>query len=158
EFTVDLEKLTGVKHKDDSKGILQGTWEFRAKIPRHPKENTAEDHHVSDPPTPVLVLDKKLRVLLFASGPSRDYQFSRVMFDREVQDKRVDMSVLLQAAVGAEDVDQDVPGQRLLTRFPDQLGKVDPESRYTNLKEYDVIISYDADWIKVAQQNPQSIE
>ncbi len=157
EFQVDLEKLTGIKAKEDEKGLLQGTWEFVAKIPRHARETGSAAEHVSDPATPVLVLDRKLRVLLFASGPSRDYQFARTMFYREVMDKRVDMSILLQTA-GREDVDQDVDGQRLLTRFPDQLGKVDPENKYTNLKEYDVVISFDADWIKLAQDNPESIQ
>ena len=54
-------------------------------------------------------------------------------------------------------MDQSVDGQRLLTRFPDQLGKVDAENKYTNLKEYDVVIAFDADWIKLAQTSPESI-
>ncbi len=148
EFTVDLAKLTGIDPKDDPKALLQGTWEFVARVPRDPREATSKAEHVSDPPTNVLVLDKKLRVLLFASGPSRDYQFARNQFYREVLAKRMELSIYLQAA-GHEDVDQDVEGHRLLTRFPDKLGKVDPEDKYTNLKEYDVILAFDADWMKL---------
>ena len=77
EFQVDLAKLTGVNPKDDEKAVLQGDMGVHRRIPRHPRETSGKPEHVSDPPTPVLVLDKKLRVLLFAGGPSRDYQFAR---------------------------------------------------------------------------------
>ncbi|MCI0457401.1 MAG: hypothetical protein L0Z62_10570 [Gemmataceae bacterium] len=159
EYSVDLEKLTGVKHKTDTKKVLEGTWEFVAKIPRNPREVMEEAEHVSKPATSVLVQDRKLRVLLFASGPSRDYQFARTMFAREVDDKRVELSVFLQSA-GTEDVNQDVDGSRLLSRFPDQpIDKpADPGSPYTHLKAYDVVISFDADWIKVAQTSPQALD
>src|SRR5262249_34917632 len=84
-FQVDLAKLTGINPKEDPKALLQGTWEFTARIPRHKKEATGKAEHVNDPPTPVLVLDKRLRVLLFASGPSRDYQGARDRFAQEVR-------------------------------------------------------------------------
>src|SRR5262249_38883881 len=121
------------------------------------KEATGKAEHVNDPPTPVLVLDKRLRVLLFSSGPSRDYQFARNQFYREVLDKRMDLSIYLQAA-GHEDVDQDVEGQRLLTRFPDKLGKVDAEDKYLNLKEYDVVVAYDADWLALDRNQLQLLK
>ncbi len=157
EFQVDLAKLTGVNPKDDPQAKLQGTWEFTAHIPRHPRESSAKAEHVTDPPAQVQVLDKKLRVLLVASGPSRDYQFARNQFYREVLDKRMDLSIYLQTA-GREDVDQDVEGQRLLYNFPDKLGKVEPEDRYSNLREYDVIVAIDVDWMKVVQNTPKALE
>jgi hypothetical protein len=157
EFQVDLAKLTGINPKDDTQGRLQGTWEFRAHIPRHPREAGSKPEHVTDPPAQVLVLDKKLRVLLVSSGPSRDYQFARNQFYREVLDKRMDLSIYLQSA-GREDVDQDVEGQRLLYNFPDKLGKVEPEDRYSNLKEYDVVVAIDVDWMKVVQTTPKALE
>ena len=157
EFEVDLEALTGVKAKEDPQGRLQGTWEFTAEIPRHPREAGGKEIHVNDPPTPVQVIDKRLRVLLVASGPNRDYQFARRQFSSEVEAKRMELSIYLQAA-GNEDVNQDVEGERLLTRFPDRLGKVEPEERYTNLKEYDVILAFDVDWMKVIQTTPKALE
>jgi hypothetical protein len=157
EFTVDLAKLTGINPKEDPEGRLQGTWEFTAHIPRHPREAAAKEQHVTDPPAQVRVLDKKLRVLLVSSGPSRDYQFARNQFYREVLDKRMELSIYLQNA-GKEDVDQDVEGQRLLFSFPDKLGKVEPEERYNNLKEYDVIIAFDVDWTKIVQTTPKALE
>ncbi|HEV3025278.1 MAG TPA: hypothetical protein VGX76_22560, partial [Pirellulales bacterium] len=53
------------------------------------------------------------------------------------------MSVFLQT--GREDnVDQDVESERLLSRFPDTLGPA--KEKYMSLNDYDVIISFDADW------------
>jgi hypothetical protein len=161
-FPVDLKKLTGAdpKNEAESKAKLQGTWEFTAHIPRHALETKGDKaEHVNDPPTNVVVLDKKLRILLVSSGPSRDYQFMKNQFVREVEDKRMDLSLYLQTAADVEkDVDQDVEGQRLLTRFPDKFGKVEPEERYTNLKEYDVIIAVDVDWMKIMQETPKGLE
>ena len=85
----------------------KATWQFVAKVPRHPREPFPKAEHVSDPPTEVLVQKQKLRVLLFAGGPTREYQFVRTILYREVLEKRIELSVLLQT--GREDhVDQDV--------------------------------------------------
>jgi hypothetical protein len=162
-FDVDLKKITGIdpKNETESKTKLQGTWAFTAHIPRHPLESKSDKaEHVNDPPTNVVILDKKLRILLVSSGPSRDYQFMRNQFYREVEDKRMDLSIYLQTAADSElkDVNQDVEGQRLLTRFPDKFGKVEPEERYTNLKEYDVVVAMDVDWMKIMQETPQALE
>ena len=67
-----------------------------------------------------MVNDSTLRVLLFASGPSRDYQFVRTLMAREVDAKRAKLSVYLQTAKGLEDVSQDVDGSHLLNDFPEQ--------------------------------------
>jgi hypothetical protein len=143
EFEIDIQALRGVRAQDDKTSELEGTWQFTAKVPRHPREAFAKAEHVSTPPTRVLVQKKKLRVLLFAGSPGRDYQFVRTLLYREVTEKRIDMSVYLQT--GREDhVDQDVESDRLLSHFPDSLEP--SKEKYMSLSDYDVIIAFDADW------------
>jgi hypothetical protein len=143
EFEIDLQELRGLKSVDDVNGDLEGTWQFIAKVPRHAREAFEKAEHVSEPPTRVLVQKKKLRILLFAGGPGRDYQFVRTLLYREVNEKRIEMSIFLQT--GHEDhVDQDVESDRLLARFPDTLGP--SKEKYMSLNDYDVIVAFDADW------------
>jgi hypothetical protein len=145
EFEIDMQERTGIKVDSESAGELEGTWQFVAKVPRHPREAFAKEWHVSDPPTRVLVQKRKLRVLLFAGGPSREYQFVRTLFYREVLEKRMDLAIYLQT--GKEDnVDQDVDSEWLLTHFPDKLGPDDPRDKHSSLSEYDVILAFDPDW------------
>lgn len=143
EFEIDLQELRGLKSVDDKEGDLEGTWQFVARVPRNPREAFAKAEHVSEPPTRVLVQKKKLRILLFAGGAGRDYQFVRTLLYREVNEKRIEMSVYLQT--GREDhVDQDVESDRLLARFPDTLGP--SKEKYMSLNDYDVIVAFDPDW------------
>jgi len=142
-----------------AKQKLQGEWKFYAKVPRDKREavNKEEPFHVTAPKS-VFVNDSVLRVLLFSSGPSRDYQFVRTLLAREVDAKKAQLSIYLQTAKGLDDVNQDVDGSRLLHDFPNKLergkagkdgkGKDDPAKvgDPMNLKSYDVIIAFDPDW------------
>jgi hypothetical protein len=159
EFEIDVRKARGIKEGDTSKDdLVEGTWEFRAKVPRHRLEPFAEAEHVSKRPARVLVQKRKLRVLLFASGPGRDYQFLRTLLYREVQEKRMELSIYLQTAA-EKDVDQDVEAQRLLTDFPSRLGADGPKTRpYYSLSDYDVIIAFDPDWSKLDKQQLKLLE
>jgi hypothetical protein len=153
EFEIDMRKERGIEKGDESKdNLVEGTWEFRAKVPRNRLEAFADAEHVSKRPARVAVQKRKLRVLLFASGPGRDYQFLRTLLFREVQEKRMELSVYLQSA-GEKNVDQDVESQRLLTDFPSRLGVDDPKARpYYSLSDYDVIIAFDPDWSKLDKE------
>jgi len=146
EFIIDVQALKKIKAAKDEAGLLEGTWEFVAKVPRHPNEAFPKAEHVSDPPTHVLIQKRRLRVLLFAGGPNRDYQFVRTLLYREVLDKRVDLAIYLQTGKGTEDINQDVESEWLLTHFPDKLGPDDPRDKHSSLNEYDVIIAFDPDW------------
>src|SRR5262249_44183664 len=59
-------------------------------------------------------------------------------------EKRVEMSVLLQTGRDEKNIDQDVEADRLLSRFPDQLGV--GKEKNMSLSDYDVIIAIDPDW------------
>lgn len=145
EFEVDLQQLRGIKAGSEKSRDLEGEWEIVARVPRNTRESFAEPEHISDPPTRVLVQNKELRVLLFAGGPTRDYQFLRTLLFREVQEKRMELSVYLQTGK-EEGVDQDVAGERLLSHFPNRLGQDDPSDKYSSLNMYDVLIAIDPDW------------
>jgi len=156
EYEIDLQELKQIKAKDDSAGELEGTWQFTAKVPRHPREVFPKAEHVSDPPTQVLVQKRKLRILLFAGGPNHDYQFLRTVLHRESLEHRVELSVLLQTG-RADHVEQDVEKERMLIAFPDRLAE-DPANKYMSLSEYDVVIAIDPDWRELDENQAKMLK
>jgi hypothetical protein len=147
EFPVDVQDLKKIQAGSDKEAELEGTWQFVAKVPRNPREaQFTKPEHVTDPPVEVLVMKRKLRVLLFAGGPTREYQFLRTLLYREVLEKRLEMSVYLQSGK-EEQVDQDVESERLLHAFPNKIGADEPNEKYLSLSDYDVILAVDPDWL-----------
>src|ERR1700722_1009309 len=61
---------------------------------------------------------KKLRVMLYAGGPTREYQFVRNLFVAEQQAQRAELFLHLKGAAADNDVDAD----HVLKEFPDRLG------------------------------------
>ena len=126
---------------------LEGEWHFVAKVPRDPKEAFPEPFHVTQP-VKVQVQERPLRVLLFAGGATREYQFLRTVIYRETIEKRMEMSILLQSGKDI-DIDQDVDVERMLLEFPAKIGPNDPGQKFMSLSDYDVIIAFDPDWSKL---------
>ncbi|MCX7700272.1 MAG: VWA domain-containing protein [Gemmataceae bacterium] len=131
--------------------LLEGEWNFVVRIPRDEQEAFLEREHRSDA-TPVQIIKKPLRVLLFAAGAERDFQFVRQILVREKDQKRAELSVFVQN-LGRDGRDvQDVEPERRLNRFPHTLlvgeaaAQLDPKEKYYNLDQYDVIIAFDPDW------------
>ncbi|MEQ8848428.1 vWA domain-containing protein [Botrimarina sp.] len=81
----------------------------------------------------VELIDQPTRVLLAASGPSRDYRFLR---DQLFRDDQFEADVLLQSAAGA--ITQDA--NRVLDAFPTTADELDP---------YDAVVAIDVDWRRV---------
>jgi RNA polymerase sigma factor (sigma-70 family) len=99
------------------------------------------------------------RILLFAGGASREYQFLRAFLTREVERKRAELAIHLQGkTVG---VVQDVPPERFLDHFPTRFAssddKDDPKLRVDNLANYDVIIAFDPDWMQLTTDQVRSL-
>lgn len=93
--------------------------------------------------------EKPLRVLLAASGATREYQFTRTMLANEVAAGRAELSICLQGKqrVG---VVQDVISERMLKSFPDKLESGgNDEAKYSRLGNYDLIIAFDFDWTEL---------
>jgi hypothetical protein len=133
---------------------LVGEWKLVARVPRDRRETFAAKDHLSEPVS-VNVVKKPIRVLLFAGGPTRDYQFVRNLFVRESDRKRAELSICLQIA--RPEIVQDVPADRLLKHFPNYLTSPDapqqsPEERYYNLGQYDLIIAFDPDWTQLSPE------
>ena len=127
---------------------------FVARVPRDKSEIALDKEHKRGP-VEMRVMDKPLRVLLVASGPMRDYQFVRTLFVRETERKRAELAILLQNPPGKTErrpgVVQDIPPEKLLTRFPDLFDSatVDPNEKIYDLASYDVIVAFDPDWKQV---------
>lgn len=99
-----------------------------------------EDKDVSDNQreVDVEVVDRKNRVLLFAGGPTREYQFLRNMLRRSELAKSGDMTVDVLLQTAAPGISQDAG--EILDEFPRTLPQ---------LAEYDTIVAFDPDWQKL---------
>jgi hypothetical protein len=132
-----------------------GEWKFVAKVMKDKREVFDKKEHRSDPAS-LHVVKRPLRVLLFASAPTREYHFVRTFFVRETQKKRADVSVYLQPAPGRNDVRdgvvQDVPKEQVLKVFPTTFtdeGDTAEGNKFLNLGMYDLIVAFDPDWTRL---------
>ena len=100
--------------------------------------NPADNQQEAD----VEIVDRKTRVLLYAGGPTREYQFLRNQLRRD-RDTIVD--VLLET--GAMGISQDA--HEILEVFPNDA---------QTLFAYDAIVAFDPDWRKLSAQQQELIE
>jgi hypothetical protein len=90
-----------------------------------------------------------LRVLLFAGGPTREYQLLRALLVRETERKRVELSIHLQPSSSKakrSGVLQDVPAERQLEAFP------------TKLEAYDALVAFDPDWTRLSDEMQSALQ
>ncbi|MDR3234781.1 MAG: VWA domain-containing protein [Planctomycetaceae bacterium] len=91
----------------------------------------------------VNAVDRKDRILLFASAPSRDYQFICAQIDR---DKTMSADVLpgwQKSAAVSQNAD------KILTTFP---------ATRAEMSQYDVLMAFDADWRELSPQQIEVLE
>jgi hypothetical protein len=88
------------------------------------------------------IVERKNTVLLFAGGPTREYQFLRNQLKRD-RDSVVD--VYLQT--GLEGISQDA--RKILDSFPGTLQE---------LAEYDTIVAFDPDWRELNAEQTQALD
>ncbi|MCZ2343686.1 MAG: hypothetical protein LC104_18110 [Bacteroidales bacterium] len=168
EFVIDPEAvpelLTEASKKiGKNRQLKQGEWHLVARIARDRREIFSEPFHAS-PPRALQVIDKPIRVLLFAGGPSREYLTLLPLFVREVDAKRAELSVCLQTEGGREGTAvQSVPPERLLNKFPTRLDTTNkatdrPEDKYYNLNEYDLIVAFDPDWSELSEDQIKNLQ
>ncbi len=116
-----------------------GEWTYDVKlIP--PQEDSTPTDNGSD--TLVRVIEPKYKVLTIAGGPTREYQFVRNMLFRE---KTVQSHVFLQT--GSVGMSQEA--HQLLEDFPNTI---------TEMAEYDCVIAFDADWMKLRPAQLETLE
>ncbi len=140
--------------------LIEGEWNFVPRVAKDRAEIFAGKEHTREPVV-VKVIKRPMRVLLFTSVASREYQFVRSMMVREADKKRVELSIYLQGIPGQNrrtGVVQDVPPERMLTRFPDRLDTKDNEDRVYNLANYDVVVAFDPDWTELSKEQSALVE
>ncbi|HEV3257764.1 MAG TPA: hypothetical protein VG013_12840, partial [Gemmataceae bacterium] len=161
EFQIDPAQVPAELRKPgDSSAkpeLEEGEYKIRARVPKDKEEVFKDKEHVSDAAT-VNVVKRPIRVLLFASAPTREYQFLRTLFVRETDRQRADLSICLQLA--RENIVQDVPQAQLLKQFPTTFGDVDGKSddKYDNLALYDVVVAFDPDWTQLTPEQMSMLE
>ncbi|HTU27249.1 MAG TPA: VWA domain-containing protein, partial [Pirellulales bacterium] len=104
----------------------------------------AEDRSAADnvQEVDVEIVDRKTKVLLFASGPTREYIFLRNQLRR---DQEMVVDVLLQS--GQKGISQD--SHEILAAFP---------SDAKDLFEYDAIVAFDPDWLALDDSQVELLE
>jgi len=166
DFVIDPTKLPEALTDASTDGsgkrkMKQGPWSVVARIAKDRREVFAGKEHIRER-SGIQILSRPLRVLLVTSGPMREYQTLRTMLVREVQANRAELSILMQSESGSKgEVVQDVPPERMLTRFPnllDTAGKTDIENKFYNLNEYDLIIAFDPDWGEMTEDTIKNLQ
>jgi hypothetical protein len=145
---VDLKAFPGVRKWEIAPTLPDAELRFRARVPKDSQEIFGFKDHVSDPAS-MVVQKKPLRVLLFASAATHEYQFVQAMLVRDMTKQRVKVASYLQMPPGrTEPREGIVQDAQLLHKFPDQIDRKfagDDEKLY-DLSEYDVIVAFDPDW------------
>lgn len=140
EQTVTIESeddLTTATFELDPKSV--GEWTYLVKVV--PLSGDVDERDDSQT-TEIAVIERKNRVLIFAGGPTREYQFVRNLLFR---DRDVESHVLLQT--GRAGISQEA--QRIITEFP---------ADRPALAQYDAVLAFDADWTKVSDAQVQALE
>ena len=107
-----------------------GQWRIGVRLPIDPEELRTDDNTFG---ATIEVMDRRTKMLLFASGPTREFRFLRTLLYR---DDSVETSVLLQSARRAIAQDAD----HVLSEFPKER---------EDLFGYDVIVAFDPDWARL---------
>ena len=107
-----------------------GSFIYQLRLAAPPDDGNPRDNQRE---AEVDVVERKTRVLLFASGPMRDYQYLRNQLYR---DRTMTVDVLLQTALPG--ISQEA--NEILDDFPST-----PEQLY----QYDCIVAFDPDWTEL---------
>ncbi len=116
-----------------------GTFVFQLRVKAPPDDGNSRDNSRE---AEIEIIDRKTHVLLFASGPMRDYQFLRNQLHR---DSSMITDIYLQTAQPG--ISQDA--NKILDHFPNT-----PEELY----QYDCIVAFDPDWTKLDANQVELVE
>lgn len=130
-------ELTSAKFELEPKAV--GEWTYLVKVLPLSEDVDERDNAQQ---TAVTVIERKNRVLIFAGGPTREYQFVRNLLYR---DRDVESHVLLQT--GQAGISQEA--QQVIDEFP---------ADRTALSQYDAVLAFDPDWTRVSDAQVQALE
>ncbi len=128
-----------VELKFEQTPTVAGAVEFylRARTGGGVRELTGDDNERRKT---VNVIDRKMKVLIVAGGPMRDYSFVRNMLYRH---KAVDVDVWLQTVIPTTAGQVSQESNTLLTAFP---------ATAAELFGYDVVLAFDPDWSRLGEE------
>jgi hypothetical protein len=116
-----------------------GSFIYQLRLITPPDDGNARDNQRE---AEVDVVERKTRVLLFASGPMRDYQYLRNQLFR---DRTMTVDVLLQIAQPG--ISQEA--NEILDQFP---------TTAEQLYEYDCLVAFDPDWTELDIEQVELLE
>ena len=116
-----------------------GIYRLSVEVLAPEEDTTPEDNRQQ---TEVHAVDRKDRVLLFTSAPTRDYQFFCAQIYR---DQTMEVDVYLPWAQPGISQSAD----RILDRFP---------SSRSEMAEYDIVIAFDPDWRELSPEQVDILE
>jgi hypothetical protein len=116
-----------------------GSFVYQLRVMPPPDDSNPRDNQRE---AEVEVVERKTRVLLFASGPMRDYQYLRNQLFR---DRTMTVDVLLQTAQPG--ISQEA--NEILDRFP-----TTPEELF----QYDCVVAFDPDWTELDIEQVELLE
>ncbi|HEX2475796.1 MAG TPA: vWA domain-containing protein [Lacipirellulaceae bacterium] len=116
-----------------------GSFVYQLRLITPPDDGNARDNQRE---AEVDVVERKTRVLLFASGPMRDYQYLRNQLFR---DRTMTVDVLLQIAQPG--ISQEA--NEILDRFP---------TTAEQLYQYDCLVAFDPDWTELDIEQVELLE
>jgi hypothetical protein len=121
---------------------------FSLRVKAPPEDSNASDDQQD---VDIEIVDRKTKVLLIASGPTREYIFLSNLLQRatkpngEANEKEMIVDVWLQSA--ADNVSQDA--NKILAQFP---------SNPQELFDYDCIVAFDPNWRKLSSADVELLE
>lgn len=116
-----------------------GTFVYQLRLVPPPDDGNAADNGRE---AEVVIVERKTKVLLFAGGPMRDYQYLRNQLYR---DPTMTVDVLLQTAQPG--ISQDA--HEILDAFPESAEE---------LFQYDCLVAFDPDWAALAADQIELVE
>lgn len=116
-----------------------GRLELEARVAAPPDDQYGDDNRRT---AEMEIVDSKARVLLLASGATRDYRFLRNQLRR---DRHVTVDVLLQGSQPGISQDADT----ILANFP---------TSKEDLFKYDCIVAFDPDWLRLDDKQIDLLE
>lgn len=116
-----------------------GKYRLILRIVAPPEDHMDEDNVVE---TEIEIVDRKDRVLIYAGGPGRDYQFllSQIHRDKSMQ---VDVYIPWAASGASQSADT------ILPLFPQSFAEIAP---------YDCIVAFDPDWSELSSEEISALE
>ncbi len=147
-------KQTSFEFRTEPEGVGKYLYTLRVR-PGEREQNVKDNEREAE----VDVMERKTRVLIFAGGPMREYQFLATALYR---DKNVETDVLLQSATPTpaempQNAEEEKVAQAKIQQDATRILLKFPETR-EELFSYDCILAIDANWKVLTQTQAEWVE